>query len=287
MRIASVNLLHGVDVRRLSRDRTRLDAGDVDLDAVAAGIAELDADVVALQEDDCRLERSGRVDQVAWLAERLGLEGVFGPALVGNPDVAWTEVPATSVPGEGLGPATAGYGVGLLSRVGLTDVLRTRLPGGGPGRRSPDASPTRPGPDGEPRVALSATVGDGVRVTTTHLSYLPWRAVSQLGHALAAAGGHRGPAVLIGDLNLPLWAGRVAVRTRGLAWPWPSGGPWADGRDGGWRHLPGLATYPSWSPRLQLDQAYVRGVAATAATVGPAGPSDHLPLVVDLQPGSA
>ncbi len=276
MRIASCNLLHGIDVRRLSRGQTSVTPDQVDLEAVATWIGSLDADVVALQEVDAFLERSHGVDQVAWLAERLGYEGTFVPALMGSPDREWHEVPDAGLP-TGAG----GYGIGLLSRVGLRDVTRHRLPHGGPGSRAPGASPTNPGIDTEPRVAMSATVADGLRVSTTHLSYMFWRAIPQLGRAVAAAAtGHDGPGVFLGDFNLPRWGGWLALHARGLhPWGWPDRAT----RAHGWRYLPGAATYPSWNPRIQLDQTYVRHLdRQVTVEVGPPGPSDHLPLVLEV-----
>ena len=70
MRVATWNLLHGIDVR------TRR----VDIGVVADGIAALDADVVAVQEVDRELIRSGGIDQVGALADKLGWHGVFAPA---------------------------------------------------------------------------------------------------------------------------------------------------------------------------------------------------------------
>ncbi|MGI9018541.1 MAG: endonuclease/exonuclease/phosphatase family protein [Euzebya sp.] len=276
MRIASCNLLHGIDVRKVSSAQTVITPDHIDLEAVADWIVGLDADVVALQEVDAFLDRSAGLDQTAWLAQRLGYEGVFAPAVMGSPDVSWQEVPHT-----GLHDGAGGYGLGLLSRVGLADVVRTRLPYGGPGTREPGGSPTNPGVDREPRVTLSATVGDDLRVSTTHLSYMFWRAVPQLGRAMeAAADGHDGPGIFLGDLNLPMWGGWLALHAWGLhPWGWPRTAT----RSHGWRYLPGQATYPSWKPRLQLDQAYARHVSRPiTVTVGPAGPSDHLPLIVSL-----
>lgn len=275
MRIASCNLLHGIDVRNLSRGQTAIEPGHIDLAAAADWIEGLDADVVALQEVDAGLDRSGGVDQVAWLADRLGCAGVFAPALMGNPDRSWSEVPD-----EGLPAGAPGYGVGLLSRIGLADVVRTRLPYGGPGSREPGASPTNPGVDTEPRVTLSATVAGDLRVSTTHLSYMFWRAIPQLGRALeAAAVGHQGRGVFVGDVNLPMWGGWLALHAKGLhpGWPVPAT------RANGWRYQTGVATYPSWKPRLQLDQVFLRHVHGPVRVgAGPAGPSDHLPLVVEL-----
>lgn len=250
LRIATYNLLHGIDLR----------TGSVDLEAAGQAIAELGADVVAVQEVDRGLERTGYVDQVRHLAEHLGWHGAFAAALLGDPDTRWTAYR----PGVEEGPA---YGVGLLSRWPLREVEQLLLPGGGDGERSPGASPQNPGWDHEPRVALSASVEAGwgsVRVTTTHLSYLPWRGVAQL-RAAAAFAARGGPGALIGDLNLPAWGTRLALA--GTAWTHAGGGP----------------TYPAWDPRIQIDQLLVTGgLAALDVAVGPRATSDHLPLLATL-----
>jgi endonuclease/exonuclease/phosphatase family metal-dependent hydrolase len=252
--VATYNLLHGLHVGAGAALR---------LDAAADAIAGLGADVVALQEVDRGLERSGRVDQVAALADRLGWHGVFGPALDGDPDSRW----GAARPAGG-GPA---YGVGLLAVEPLLDATVTVLPGGGPGSRRPPparAKPPGPGWDREPRAALSAHVtirGARLRVTSTHLSYLPLRGVRQLRAAAAAARGDRGPALLLGDLNLPSGPVRLAAPR-------------------GWRHAGGAPTYPAWRPRVQLDHVLVHGqVEVTAVDVLPPATSDHLPLRVVLR----
>ena len=183
MRIATFNLLHGLDVR----------SNRVDLDAVAEAIDALDVDVVAVQEVDRGLSRSGELDQVAELASRLDRTGVFAPALLGDPTLRWIRGPGAD-PDPG-GPA---YGIGLISRLPLTAVAIAALPGGGPGQarpRRPDARrPPIPYRDGEPRAALRVTVEapwGPVAVTTAHLSFVPWRGRRQL----AAVGqfAHGGP----------------------------------------------------------------------------------------------
>ncbi|MDH3271564.1 MAG: endonuclease/exonuclease/phosphatase family protein [Gemmatimonadota bacterium] len=68
IRIAAYNIRHG----RGMDDR-------VDLERIAAVLETLDADVITLQEVDDRTERTGGVDQVSVLAERLGYRGVHGP----------------------------------------------------------------------------------------------------------------------------------------------------------------------------------------------------------------
>jgi endonuclease/exonuclease/phosphatase family metal-dependent hydrolase len=257
LRVATYNLLHGLDIR----------AGRVDLGAVAAAIEALDADVVAVQEVDRDQPRSGRVDQVAELAGRLGRHGRFAPALLGDPSLRW-EVG----PGDGADPGGPAYGIGLLSRLPLTDVTPVILPGGGPGERVPVDPPARlPGWDGEPRAALRAAVhhaGEEVTLTTAHLSYLPWRGVRQLLAATEFAAERGGPAVLLGDLNLPLRA--LAAVLTGT----------------GWRVTPAEATFPSWGPGVQIDHVLVfGGLVATQVAVGPRGPSDHLPLGATLHRG--
>jgi endonuclease/exonuclease/phosphatase family metal-dependent hydrolase len=247
--VATYNMLHGLDLRS---------SGRLDLGAVGTAIAQLGADVVALQEVDRHLDRSGGVDQVAWLAERLGWHGVFAPALLGDPERSWTRPDG---PDRG-GPS---YGVGIVSRFPVAEWRGHPLPGGGDGRRSRPAAPSRPGWDREPRVALTATVLTGhgpLPVTTTHLSYLPWRGVRQL-RAVArfAAGSHR--AVLLGDLNLPPAAVRLALP--------------------GWDHHAGPPTYPVWEPRMRIDHLVSRGMAVRQVRVAGAT-SDHLALLAELGP---
>jgi endonuclease/exonuclease/phosphatase family metal-dependent hydrolase len=244
-------VLHGISLR----------SGMVDLAAAADAVRDLDADIVAVQEVDRDLERSGGEHQAAVLAGRLGWDWAFAPAVLGDPGERWTAAGADD-PGGGA------YGVGLLSRLPLSDVRRITLPGGASaGARSPGATPQRPGWDHEPRVAVRAVVtvaGTALGVTTTHLSYLPWRGLAQLRAAARAAAAGGGPAVLVGDLNLPVAPVRAALPRR-------------------WTHAGGAATYPSWRPRVQLDHLLVTGgVAVRSVAVAGGTTSDHLPLVADL-----
>lgn len=250
MRVGTWNLLHGLDVR----------TGRIDLGAVADAIAGLDVEVLAVQEVDRGLDRSGDLDQVEALAAKLGWHGVFGPALLGDPTRRWD-------PGPGSGPDPGGraYGVGLLSRHPLLDAERIALPGGGAGERRPeDVGRAMPGWDNEPRVVLRARVappgGPELTVATTHLSYLVWRGLRQLAVARSWLGTCPGPALLMGDLNLPGRGLRPAlVRS-------------------GWTAAPAGPTFPSWRPGMQLDHLLARGAQLHDVRVGPRGPSDHLPV---------
>jgi endonuclease/exonuclease/phosphatase family metal-dependent hydrolase len=80
------------------------------LEAVARVIAEQNPDVVALQEVDRNGPRTGKIDQAAWLGERLGYQAVFCPAMRYETDApAWE------------------YGIGLLSRRPIVESECRRL----------------------------------------------------------------------------------------------------------------------------------------------------------------
>jgi endonuclease/exonuclease/phosphatase family metal-dependent hydrolase len=248
LRVASWNILGG---------RTR--EGDrVDLDLTLAGLRALDADLVALQEVDRHLPRSGGVDQAGRLAAALGMSWRYAPALYGAPDARGGLRPAA--PGE-PDPGGAAYGVALLSRLPLAQVETVALP--------------RAGRD-EPRVGLVATAelaGRPLTVAATHLSYLPGRNVGQLRTLQRHLAGRPAPRLLLGDLNM--WWSLV------LAASLP-----------GWRPLVRGATFPNrppgrWRPSVQLDHVLRAGGAlrrrGARVVAGPA--SDHRAVVVELELG--
>ncbi|CAA9362498.1 MAG: hypothetical protein AVDCRST_MAG93-7741, partial [uncultured Chloroflexia bacterium] len=81
------------------------------LEAIAEVIAAATPDIVALQEVDRYMERTGMVDQVAWLAERLGYHAAYGPA----------------VSGEHFGGNHGEYGLAVLSRWPIVEQERRLL----------------------------------------------------------------------------------------------------------------------------------------------------------------
>src|SRR5688572_18053249 len=84
LRIATFNLLHGMDLTDGVADPARL----------RTALADLDADIVALQEVDRHQERSGGADQAALAAEALGMsQWRFLAAVHGVPAPVsgWTE----------------------------------------------------------------------------------------------------------------------------------------------------------------------------------------------------
>jgi endonuclease/exonuclease/phosphatase family metal-dependent hydrolase len=165
VRIATFNIHHGAPAR-----------GPVDLDAVAGALAPYSPDVIALQEVDRGLARSGRDDQAAELASRLDMVGHFVPAL-----------------------ATGGghYGIAVLTRDPSRAPTVVALP----------HSPRR-----EPRVA--AVVGvpherlGTVTVVATHLQNgpaseaPPTEAIRQLRMLLGELETEDGPVVVAGDVNV-------------------------------------------------------------------------------------
>lgn len=98
--------------------------GRIDVDAVAAVLKELNADVIALQEVDVYTKRSGKINQAQLLAEKLHMQVVFGKAI--NYDG-----------GE--------YGLAILSKYPLSNATVYPLPS--------NADTTA-----EPRILFTATV---------------------------------------------------------------------------------------------------------------------------------
>jgi endonuclease/exonuclease/phosphatase family metal-dependent hydrolase len=232
------------------------DRARVDLDLTLATLRRLDADLVALQEVDRDLPRSGRVDQARVLGEALGMAWRFTPALLGTPGSpdGWRPVEPGAPDAGG-----AAYGIALLSRLPLGAVEPVRLP-----RRG----------DEESRVAQVAEVAVGGRrltVAGTHLSNVPRSAISQLRTLRRRLDRRGGPRLLLGDLNLcrPLvWV----VVLRGWR-PLVHGGTFHDRPPGALR------------PRVQLDHVLVAGrdgprPGHARIVSGPA--SDHRAVAVEL-----
>lgn len=255
-RLTTWNVFHG---------RSPAD-GRVDAHRLADAVAELEADVLALQEVDRGQPRSGGLDVAALAAGAMdAAHWRFVPTVIGEPGFAWR--PATEA--EEDAPANA-YGVALLSRypVDSWHVLRlapaplVRLPVPVPGTRL--VLWLRD----EPRVVLAARVrtpAGPLTVASTHLSFVPGVNVLQLRRAAAWLRSLPGPTVLLGDLNLP---GGIARRASGFV------------------RLAHTVTYPAARPRLQLDHALGDGrlPPVRRSLVRRQELSDHLALSVDLAP---
>ncbi|GIF13481.1 endonuclease/exonuclease/phosphatase family protein [Actinoplanes teichomyceticus] len=254
MRLATFNLLHG---RSLS-DNT------VHADRVRAAVADLDADVLGLQEVDRAQPRSGHLDLTALAAEALGAPvHRFAAAVVGTPGHIWHPWHAEA------DVSHPQYGIALVSRYPVQRWQITQLPA------APIRSPVVTGEGvlllkDEPRVMLAAVLQTPhglLSVGTTHLSFVPGWNVRQLRHAVRALRALPAPRILLGDLNMPAGPARAFT---------------------GWRPLARAATFPSPSPRTQLDHVLAdpRGRAPLGRVVQVRTPhppvSDHRPLVVRL-----
>jgi len=258
--MATYNLLHG---------RSPSD-GLVDPARLAAAIATLDTDILALQEVDRTQPRSHHLDLTTIAAEALGATTHrFAAAVVGTPG---EHVRAPTHDGDGDGQPC--YGIGLVTRYPANSWHLTRLPAAPV--RSPVIVAGRPPYvrllRDEPRVLLAAVLDTPIgtlTAATTHLSFVPGWNLHQLRTALRALRALPPPRLLLGDLNLP--AGLAVAAS-------------------GWRALARRPTWPASRPRVQLDHILLdpRGGTPIGVVTDIATPalevSDHRPLVVTVRP---
>jgi endonuclease/exonuclease/phosphatase family metal-dependent hydrolase len=155
LRVATFNIHHGEGLD-----------GRIDLARSADVVARTQADVVALQELDRGLPRSGMVDQPGELATSLGMHVSFWPTIRRS---------------EGE------YGIALATRSAPDEVSYLSLPQVG---------------DEERRGAIVAESA-WCRIVATHLSTHRSARRLQLGTLHDLARGWRGPTVILGDLNTP------------------------------------------------------------------------------------
>ena len=247
MRLATFNILHGRSVHD----------GDVDLGRLAAAVAELDADILALQEVDLDHPRAGKAVLTAVAAEAMdAVHHRFVAAISGTPGATWMAATGREQPG------TAAYGIALLTRYPVENWQVLRLP------RIPVRFPMYVSGirrfrivHEEPRAAMVARVDTplgAISVANTHLSFVPgWNRV-QLRHLLRDLSGFPGPRILMRDLN--------------------SGAPER------WRPLASAPTFPADAPTTQLDHILTDDptLAATAYAAPHLPISDHRALVVDI-----
>lgn len=223
----------------------RTDDGTPDVDALAAAIAGLEPDVVALQEVDQGGGEAGGVDQPGSVAAAIGGRSVFAP--LHHDGVSGVAVVARGAIDE----------VEVLrfaSRRGHARGWRGRVPLWRPDRRAA-------------LVARVTVDGTAVRVTSAHLHLVRSVSAAQLEVLVARLTARPGPHVLMGDLNR--WSGWVAPTAAAVGLSLVAdGGP----------------THPAARPVRRIDHVAVGGLEVTAAEVVALGVSDHRALVVDLAP---
>jgi endonuclease/exonuclease/phosphatase family metal-dependent hydrolase len=239
LRLVTFNIKHGAPARDYEGDP----------DAVAEACAALEADVLALQEVDDGIPRSGRADLAARAAQACGMQMVFAPAIrIGG----------------------GRYGNALLVRgdIEATEVLGLNGARWLQGRRGGG----RIFPIGrEPRNAIIATVRVGERrlaVAATHLATQRDVSQKQLSQAVAKLQTKPQPWVLLGDLN------RTAQEV--------GSEPLLESME----LIKGPATFPSWKPRTRIDHIAIRGLTLlpdSVRVVRSPQVSDHLALVADVE----
>lgn len=254
IRVAAINLASGRD-----HTGTSLPASEL-----AAAVAGLDADVVAVAEVDAGQPRSHDVDQPAVLAAALGAaDWRYAATVRGTPAPEPVRTWVPSDPVRLRGPADPGggpvYGVALFSRLPVRrwhvlglDAGRARLPVPAPDPGTGQVR-TRWFAD-EPRAAIAAEL-DGLTVIGTHLSFGPTTAVRQLRRIVDRSSSLPGPVVVAGDLNL--------------------GGPLPSIVTGGHRLVTG-PTFPASAPWVQLDHLLaLGGLTGVAPSIHRLDVGDH------------
>ncbi len=225
--------------------------GKVSPARTAEVIAEESPDIIALQELDSGLIRSGRIDQAEAIATELKMHFHFHPS---------TEMH------EGL------YGNAIITRFHATVIRAGELPTL-PGRR-----------ELERRGALTVSIspwkeeGPTLSITTTHLGLAAKERTAQ---ALELLGPDwlrellgAGPAIVCGDFN--------AVSPSSTIRQFRKVFHEAHGQSG---ILPG--TYPVCLPLLRLDRIFYSEGIRVVRTFSPRNPltriaSDHYPFIADL-----
>lgn len=223
----------------------------MDVGRVAAVLADLRPDIVALQELDVGRRRTGHVDQAHEIARRLDMACHFHAAL--------------TVEEERYGDAIlTGYPERLVKAAALPGYDRIRAL--------------------EPRGALWVEVeiaGVPVQVINTHLGLVPReqqiQAACLAGHAWLEHPEFRGPRILLGDFN----ATATSVVYRTLV------APLAAARRLSAKTSP-TSTFPAAFPLLRIDHLFVSPEISVTDVFAPFSPqtraaSDHLPLVMDFE----
>ena len=276
MKVATWNILHGM----------ALPEGAIHNERLAERAAQLDVDVLAIQEVDYFQERSHYVDQAALIADSMAAPFISRAfAITGTPGAKWKKWEGASEDYlSGLGDVTSGgatserecfYGNGIISRIPIVEEFRLEL-----GRSkigAPLAIPEKiPGSSrpkikiiyihDEPRVAHAVYLENGITLINTHLSFVPGMNVYQLRKIHSWAKSLPGEKVLVGDLNLP---GKLPEKIMK------------------WQSTIAQFTYPSWGARVQFDHILLSRTSKQGWQIIDFLPpthmvSDHLPLGIEL-----
>jgi endonuclease/exonuclease/phosphatase family metal-dependent hydrolase len=232
--------------------------------SLGAAVAQLNLDVLGLNEVDLMQERSGFVDQTREAASAMGaVDWRFGPSFRGTDDNP------EFTPGLLVGPndVTRGshFGIALLSRIPVLRWHRLEL------GKSPMGLPLLAARNGEralrycpdePHLAIGAELANGWSVVATHLSFVTPVAVPQLLRVRRWARTMGKKVAIIGDMNLA--RAFIPLRPR-------------------WHSTVNASTYPSWKPTVQFDHILLPNhITARTLNFPRFGISDHLPIAVQV-----
>ena len=273
MRITSWNLLHGMEIPP--------NPAGPSAPALQRAIAEIASDVIAVQEVDYLLPRTGGVNQISEIATAMsGTDWAFAPSVIGTPGEKWRKLNDRDpkyISNNSIGDLAGSYGIAIASNIPVMKWQRLEL-----GRSVigmplvvPTESETSSKPKiraiyvrDEPRVALAATLQNGFTVINTHLSFIPGVNLRQLNKlkrwAQQIARETNTIPIILGDLNLPKDIPVIGSK---------------------WKSLVTQNTYPSWGAKIQFDYILANdlsGYQFTDRKSVKTGVSDHLPLRIEL-----
>jgi len=270
MRVISWNLLHGQVIPPKPAPNWQMEL----INSANMVGNNYKPDFISLQEVDYMQLRSGVINQTKVIADTLGLRyWAYLPALIGTPGEKWQVVRdlTNSIITEKSNDQEIknSYGIGFATSVPIKKIYTKAL-----GRSvigMPLLIPKDNGKGGrfiyvrdEPRVALIAELENGLTITTTHLSFVPFVNVYQLNRLISTLKKLPGISVLVGDLNLPANIPSKLSHFKSVI---------------------AQSTYPSWKPKIQFDyimMANNQDVQATALSTIKPGISDHVPIGVEL-----
>ena len=251
------------------------------LAALHTAIAQLSTEVIAVQEIDFNLPRSGSVNQISEVAKAMGAtDWAFAPSIIGTPGEKWRKLnqsDANLITNKSSDVLDGSYGIGIASTIPVLKWDRLELGNSPIGMPLivPTESETSSKPKiraiyvhDEPRLALAATLENGFTIVNTHLSFVPGVNLAQLRKlkrwALQIGVANKSKVLVMGDFNLP----------KNL--------PIAFSK---WRSLAEQNTYPSWGAKVQFDYILSKDMHANEyqpLTYSSTGMSDHLPIGVQI-----
>ncbi len=236
----------------------------------ADAIKGLGSDVAGFQEVDHHLARSGNESQMQIAAQFLGAPyWAFAPSVIGTPGEVRRHLNGSDekIISNASMNNVGSYGIGIVSQIPVNKWERLEL-----GRSLVGLPLLIPAEKGvraiyvndEERVALAAHLDNGWIVINTHLSFVPFVNLYQLGKvkqwAKKLSEGGKYKVLIIGDLNLP----------KNLS---------------GWNSLITQKSYPSWGAKVQFDYILSNTLDSNQIEVLPTsvtGVSDHLPISVRI-----